>query len=165
LNGEAKETKEVKELSDQETEKAAATEFVEPAAKDYQDQVSALENKVESKDGIITGLEDKLAKLNQDFEGARAAYAYAVEDYKKLALSTNPMLPADSLSGTTIEEVKESLDRALGLVTRVRELLSKGAEAASVPAGAPARTGADTTAMSTKEKINFGLEQARKKKE
>ena len=144
-------------------------ELVQPAGKELQDKVVALESQVEAKAGVITGLEGQLARLSHDFEGAKAAYAYAVEDYKKLAASSNPLIPTEAISGATIEEVKDSLDRALKLVANVQSFLQEGlarqAQASSIPAGAPARAGLDTSAMSTKEKINYGLEQARKKKE
>jgi len=140
-------------------------EVVPTAVKELQEKVAALQGLVEAKAGVITGLEDQLARLSQDYEGARAAYAYAVEDYKKMAVGANPLVPPEAISGATVEEVKESLDRALKLVASVQESMAKQAQAASVPAGAPARAGLDTSAMSTKEKINYGLEQARKRKD
>jgi hypothetical protein len=177
LNDESTETKERKQASTagesegvtQKTGKSQESddsqETVKPATKELQNKVAVLESQVEVKAGVITGLQDKLAGLSGDYEGARAAYAYAVEDYKKLAASSNPLIPAEAISGATIEEVKESVDRALKLVASVQESLSKQAQASSIPAGAPARTGLDISAMSTKEKINYGLEQARKKKD
>jgi len=173
----ADEHNELKEQNEQEyegvkpkTEKSEESlddsqEISQPAAQELQDKVAALESQVEAKAGMITGLEGQLASLNHDFEGAGAAYANAVEDYKKLAASSNPLIPSEAISGATIEEVKDSLDRALKLVASVQESLARGAQASSIPAGAPARAGLDTSAMSTKEKINYGLEQARKLKE
>lgn len=173
----ADEHNELKEQNEQEyegvkpkTEKSEESlddsqEISQPAAQELQDKVAALESQVEAKAGMITGLEGQLASLNHDFEGAGAAYAYAVEDYKKLAASSNPLIPSEAISGATIEEVKDSLDRALKLVASVQESLAREAQASSIPAGAPARAGLDTSAMSTKEKINYGLEQARKKKD
>jgi len=140
-------------------------ELSQPATKELQEKVAALESQVEAKAGVITGLEGQLASLNHDFEGAGAAYVNAVEDYKKLAASSNPLIPSEAISGATIEEVKDSLGRALKLVASVQESLSKQTQASQVPAGAPQRTGPDVSAMSTKEKINLGLEQARKKKD
>jgi chromosome segregation ATPase len=171
---EQKEHKELNELKDQDREAVKPEaeksldgnqEVVQTAAKELQDRVAALESQVEAKAGAITGLEGQLARLSHDFEGAKAAYAYAVEDYKKLAASSNPLIPVEAISGATVEEVKDSLDRALKLVANVQESLSKQAQASSIPAGAPARAGLDTSAMSTKEKINYGLEQARRKKD
>ena len=159
-----------------EAEKAKATELVAEATKPLQDRVAELESELETKAGVITGLEDQLAKANaahsdlvEEFEGAKAAYAYAVEDFKKLAIASNPLIPQEAIYGGSIEEIKASLDRANKLVANVQsflqEGLSKQAQADQVPAGAPQRTGPDVSAMSTKEKINLGLEQARKKKE
>jgi molecular chaperone GrpE (heat shock protein) len=178
LNGESTEIKDQSQASTAgesesvkpKTEKSeesldGSQEMVQTAAKELQDKVAALESQVEAKAGMITGLEGQLARVSQDFEGARAAYAYAVEDYKKLAASSNPLIPAQAISGATIEEVKDSLDRALKLVANVRESLAKQTQATSIPAGAPARAGLGTSAMSTKEKINYGLEQARRKKD
>jgi hypothetical protein len=170
LNGETPEIKEQNRTAVPEDEEKAKPvdgnqEMVQTAVAELQEKVAALEGQVEAKTGVITGLEERLTGLGHDLDGAKAAYAYAVEDYKKLVLQANPLVPAEALSGMTIEEVKDSLDRALKLVATVQESLSKQTQAASVPAGAPARTGLDTSAMSTKEKINYGLEQARKKKE
>jgi len=180
LNGEPNEQKEQKELkehgeqeyeagkpkTDEKEESSGGNqEPVQPAGKELQDRVAALESQVEAKAGVITGLEDRLAGLSRDFEGAKAAYAFAVEDYKKLAASSNPLIPVEAISGATVEEVKDSLDRALKLVANVQESLSKQAQASSIPAGAPARAGLDASAMSTKEKISYGLEQAKKRKE
>jgi molecular chaperone GrpE (heat shock protein) len=178
LNGESNEIKDQSQAStvgepegvEPKTEKSEESlddsqELSQPAAKELQDKVAALESQVEVKAGVVTGLEGQLASLNHDFEGVRAAYVNAVEDYKKLAASSNPLIPSEAISGTTIEEVKDSLDRALKLVASVQESLSKQTQATSIPAGAPARAGLGTSAMSTKEKINYGLEQARKKKD
>lgn len=170
MNGESKdqsEHNEGKELKEQESEaeKAKATELVEQATKDLQAKVTSLEADAASRTQEINELK-KLNELNElNFEGAKAAYAYAVEDYKKLVASSNPLVPTEAIAGTTIEEVKDSLDRALKLVASVQESLARQAQASSVPAGAPARTGLDTSAMSAKDKINYGLEQTRKRKE
>jgi chromosome segregation ATPase len=140
-------------------------EMVQAPVKELQEKIAALEGQAEARTSAIKGLEEKLAGLSRDLEGTKAAYSYAVEDYKKLTAAANPLVPSEAISGTTIEEVKDSLDRALKLVASVQESLAKQAQSTSVPAGAPARTGLDTSAMSTKEKINYGLEQARKRKD
>jgi hypothetical protein len=163
----ADEQNELKEPKEQksEVEKEKAAELVEQATKDLRDKVTSLEAEVAAKTQELDELK-KINELNElNFEGARAAYAYAVEDYKKLAAVSNPLIPAEAISGTTIEEVRDSLERASRLVAGVQEALAKQAQASSVPAGAPVRAGLDTSAMSTKEKINYGLEQARKRKE
>jgi hypothetical protein len=155
--------KEANKGPEAETEKSleGSQEMGHPAAEELEDKLAALKGQVEDRAGVIADLKGRLTSLGCDFEGAKAAYAYAVEDYKRLAASSNPLIPIEAISGATIEEVKESLHRARKLVANVQSSLMEGA----VPAGAPARAGLDISAMSTKEKINYGLEQARKKKD
>jgi len=171
LDGELKEPKEHKELEKPEAEggKPAEAELVEPAAKELRDKVSQLEAEVAARTQEISELK-KLNELNElNFEGAKAAYAYAVEDYKKLVLQSNPLFTDDIIGGSNIDELKASMEKAKMLVdnikTRMKASSESEAESSRVPAGAPARSGLDTAAMSAKEKINFGLEQARKHKD
>jgi hypothetical protein len=141
-----------------EAEKVKTQEAVEQAIKPFQEWKTALEN-------TVAGQQTELNTKVEELEGAKAAYAYALEDFKKLAASSNPLIPPEVIFGTTVEEVKASLERANKLVANVQESLAKQAAAAVVPAGAPARGPASTEGLSTKEKITLGLEQAKKKKE
>jgi hypothetical protein len=145
-----------------EAEKQKATELVTQATTPLQERITALEN---------TAAEQQIelnAKL-EELAGAKAAYAYAVEDFKKLVLASNPLFTPDIIGGDTIDAVKASVGKAGVLVSKVKEGLEAQASALSqlsvVPAGAPARSQINTEGLSTKEKINLGLEQARKKKE
>jgi ABC-type transporter Mla subunit MlaD len=144
--------------------KKTATQVAE-ATKGLQAKVTSLEAEVGAKTQDIEAMKGQLVEASTNFEGAKAAYAYAVEDFKRLAAASNPLIPQEAIYGTTIEEIKASMGRANKLVANVQESLSKQAQAASVPAGAPARTEPSTEGLSTKEKINLGLEKARKKKE
>jgi uncharacterized coiled-coil protein SlyX len=152
-----------------EAEKAKSVEAVTTATQALQERVTSLETEISTKTQDIEALKGQLTEASTNFEGAKAAYAYAVDDYRKLILQTNPLFTEDIIVGSTIDEVKTSVEKAGFLVDKVKSGLENQAKAlaalTSVPAGAPARTGANTEAMSTKEKINYGLEQARKKKE
>jgi chromosome segregation ATPase len=159
-----------------EAEKQKSTELVEAATKDLQDKVTSLEAELAARTGELETLQGQLAEattahseLVEEFEGAKAAYAYAVEDYKQVVLQANPLFTSDIIGGDTIEDVKTSVDKANALVGKVKEGLEVQASALSqlsvVPAGAPARGAQSTEGLSTKEKINLGLEQARKRKE
>ena len=155
-----------------EAERSKAAVLVEEATKPLLEKVTSLEAEIGAKTQDIEAMKGQLAEattahseLVEEFEGAKAAYAYAVEDFKKLAAVSNPLIPQEAIYGGSIEEIKASLDRANKLVANVQESMSRQAAAASVPAGAPARTGLNVEGLSTKEKINLGLEQAKKKKE
>jgi hypothetical protein len=152
-----------------EAERTKATGLVEQATTELQGKVTILETEVVTKTQDIEALKGQLAEASTNFEGAKVAYAYAVEDFKKLVLQANPLFTPDIIGGDTIDAVKTSIEKAGFLVSRVKEGLEAQASALSqlsvVPAGAPARTGLNVEGMSTKEKINLGLEQARKKKD
>jgi len=148
-----------------EAEKERAAGLVGQATTELQGKVTNLETEVATKTQDIEALKGQLAEASTNFEGAKAAYAYAVEDFKKLAAASNPLIPPEVIFGTTVEEVKASLARTNKLVANVQESLAKQAVASVVPAGAPARTGPNVEGMSTIEKINLGLEQAKKKTE
>jgi hypothetical protein len=145
-----------------EAEKTKTQEAVAQATAPFQERITALEN-------TVAGQQTELTAKVEEFEGAKAAYAYAVEDYKKLVLQANPLFTADIIGGDTIDAVKTSIEKAGVLVGRVKEGLEAQAKAlaglTTVPAGAPARSAQSTEGLSTIEKINLGLEQAKKKKE
>jgi chromosome segregation ATPase len=152
-----------------EAEKQKAQTMVTEATQALTEKVATLETDLTAKTGELETIQGQLAEASANFEGAKAAYAYAVEDYKKLVLQTNPLFTPDIIGGDTIDAVKASVEKAGVLVGKVKEGLEAQASALSqlsvVPAGAPARSPISTEGLSTKEKINLGLEQARKKKE
>jgi chromosome segregation ATPase len=148
-----------------EDERQRAQSLVAEATGELTERIATLEAEAKQKDEQITIYSTDAQALQEQLEGAKAAYAYAVEDFKKLAASSNPLIPPEVIFGTTVEEVKASLARTNKLVANVQESLAKQAVASVVPAGAPQRTGPDVEGMSTKEKINLGLEQAKRKKE
>jgi chromosome segregation ATPase len=152
-----------------EAEKQKAQTMVSEATQALTERVATLEADLTAKTGELETIQGQLAEATTNFDGAKAAYAYAVEDYRKLVLQTNPLFTPDIIGGDTIDAVKASVEKAGVLVSKVKEGLEAQASALSqlsvVPAGAPARGQINTEGLSAKEKINLGLEQARKKKE
>jgi len=148
-----------------EAERQRAQGLVAEATRELTERIATLETDLATKTGELEPLKVQVVTITEELEGAKAAYAYAVDDFKKLIVGAYPLLPPEVIFGTTVEEVKASLDRANKLVANVQESLAKQAALSVVPAGAPARTGPNVEGMSTKEKITLGLEQARKKKE
>ena len=152
-----------------EGERQRAQGLVAEATRELTERIATLETDLATKTGELEPLKGQLAEASTNLEGAKAAYAYAVEDFKKLVLAANPLFTADIIWGDTIEDVKASVGKAGVLVSKVKEGLEAQAKAlaalTTVPAGAPARTGPNVEGMSTIGKINLGLEQARKKKE
>ncbi len=147
-----------------EGERAKARQLVDEATKDLKATIAGYQQELQAKTADIEALKAQLAELNNSFEGAKAAYAFAVEEFKKLAAASNTLIPAEAIYGATVEEVKASIERANRLVASIKQAISERATQTSVPAGAPVRT-VSTEALSTTEKITLGLEQARRRKE
>ena len=152
-----------------EGERQRTQSLVAEATGELTERIATLEADLATKTGELEPLKAQLAEVSTNFEGAKAAYAYAVEDFKKLVLQANPLFTADIIWGDTIDDVKASVGKAGVLVSKVKEGLEAQAKAlaglTAVPAGAPARTGPNVEGMSTIGKINLGLEQAKKRKE
>ena len=64
------------------------------------------------------------------------SYNRAVSAYKKAAAQANPVIPAEIITGDTIEAVDQSLESAKALVDQVRQSLEADITAGKVPAGA-----------------------------
>ena len=75
-------------------------------------------------------------------------------------LEREPELPADIVAGDTVASLDASIATARQTVAQVRQHLDQQAQALRIPAGAPVRTGPDTSALSPAERIRLGLRQA-----
>jgi hypothetical protein len=101
---------------------------------------------------------------DSNFASLSAQAGEAVKAYREQLLKINPLLPADMVSGATVSEINASAEKASALVESIKKGLQAADQTVTVPAGSPGRTPQDTSAMSTREKITFGLDQARKAK-
>jgi len=108
--------------------------------RDLQSTADKLRNQVRNQEAEITQLQDQLTE--------------AVSHYRDEVLRQHPEIPSELVSGITVAEVDASLEMAKTLVDNVRHRLTD-----RVPAGAPARRGQDTTAMSPGEKISHGIQE------
>ncbi len=77
--------------------------------------------------------------------------------YRESLIRLNPELPAEMVCGDTLEAVNESASRARTLVSKVKQSLEAEKAAGRVPAGAPARSAADCSSLSSREKIQLGI--------
>lgn len=153
--------------ADLEAEAKANDRLVAEATAPLRSQISTLEQELAAKVAELNELKGLHQLKEQELAGATAAYAYAVADYRRLCLEANPLIGEDMIGGNSIDELKASLSRANGLIERLRAGIRRDSEAdlgrAKVPAGAPPRTEPDLGAMSTLEKIQYGLDKAKKK--
>ena len=145
-----------------EQEKAKLTQAVSDATQELTGRVTTLEADLQAKDTQIGELTTQTEGQAQELTIAKGVLESAVGAYKDVVLKANPLIPTDLIQGLTIDEVNTSLEKATGLVGQIKQGLEEEGNAEKIPPGAPQRTGPDLSAMTTKEKINYGLDQARK---
>ena len=152
-----------------EAEKAKSQEAVVLHEKDKQEltgRVTALESDLQTRDTEIgelkTAAESQTQELILALQKGKDELESAVGAYKDVVLKANPLIPTDMLQGLSIDEVNASLEKATNLVGQIKQGLEKEGNAEKIPPGAPQRPGPDLSSMTTKEKINYGLDQARK---
>lgn len=103
--------------------------------------------------------EQEIATLGEQAQALQAQVQSSARRYRELALQQSPELPAELVTGESVEEVDEALQRARETVSKVRGHLESQAQAGRVPVGAPPRSEPDLSALSPEEKISFGLQQ------
>jgi chromosome segregation ATPase len=118
------------------------------------------------KDARIAELEKALSEAKQQSEAVTAEFATlkdthtkAVAKYLGAVKTANPTIPADVITGSTIDEIDATLAKALTIAESVKKSLEAQAKEAKVPAGAPTRGGIALEDMSPREKIAAGLQQ------
>ena len=85
------------------------------------------------------------------------SYTQAVNAYKAVVVSANPTVPAELITGDTIDAVDQSLESAKSLVSTVRATIEAEIAAGKVPAGAPPWTPPDLSSLSPREKIQYAV--------
>ena len=149
------------------TDELAATQEELAAARA---ELERLQETAADSEARATHVESQLTQANEEIELARseseareqdltAQLQSAADRYRGLALEQAPELPAELVSGATVAEVDEALQRARETVSKVRGHLESQAQAGKVPVGAPPRSEPDLSGLSTEEKISYGLQQ------
>ncbi|MCI0855108.1 MAG: hypothetical protein J4N98_00350 [Chloroflexi bacterium] len=149
------------------TDELAATQEELAAAKA---ELERIQEAAADSEARAAHAESQLTQANAEIELARnesetreqdltAQLQSAADRYRGLALEQAPELPAELVSGATVAEVDEALQRARETVSKVRGHLESQAQAGKVPVGAPPRSEPDLSGLSTEEKISYGLQQ------
>ena len=147
-----------------EQSKTASTKAVEEATKPLLESIATLEQNVTAG---ATESKNLLAQKDKDFASLSAEREAAVKSYAELAKKFNPAVPAELVTGNSIAEIDIALGKAVKLVDQVKQSLDSQQqsdnEKTKVPAGSPGRQEPDLSTMTSKEKITYGLEKAKKK--
>ena len=117
------------------------------------------------KDGTIAALQTQLGEVQSGFDAQAGLMAKFQEDtaaatgkYLEAVRSLNAAIPADVITGDTIEAIDASVAQAQAIADAVRQTLADEAKKGKVPAGAPTRV-INLDGLTAKEKIALGLSQ------
>jgi hypothetical protein len=151
-----------------EAEKAKATEanskaesLVSEATRPLQERIATLELETKARDEILTRNKTALEEKSSGFASLAVERDASVKAYAELVKKTNPLVPGEMILGNNVGEIDASLEKATAIVERVRKSLELQSQGDRVPPGAPGRTEPDTSSMSSKEKITYGLGRTR----
>ena len=120
-------------------------------------RILQLEEALSGTTGEVSGLKQELEKTRQAADELGRAYPAAVDAYRDLVVSYNPGIPAELVTGNSIDEVNDSLKSSLALMERVRQEMDAEASKTRVPAGAPQRVPLDLSGMTPREKIRYAI--------
>ncbi|MEE8420446.1 MAG: hypothetical protein V3R92_03195 [Dehalococcoidales bacterium] len=120
-------------------------------------RITGLEQAVADRDGELAVLKETVVKADQELTGVGNSLAQAVESYQAQVAAANPDVPAELITGGTIDAVNESLENARSLVDKVKLGIEAEASRVKVPAGAPQRAPLDLSVLSPREKIQYAI--------
>ena len=120
-------------------------------------KAATFEKIIADKESEITALKKSESELQEKLSAVSKSLSQAVASYKARVLQMNPGITEELISGETIEAVETSLEKAIGLINRVKKSVEKEISHTRVPAGAPGRRTADLSALSPREKIQYAI--------
>ncbi len=120
-------------------------------------RATELEQTVASLEGELTTVKQSNLESEHRLAEVSDALSQAVASYKARVIASNPEVPVDLIGGDTVEAIDSSLENAQSLITKVREGLEAEIRMVKIPAGAPARVPVDLSALSPREKIQYGI--------
>ena len=133
----------------------------ETVDKQEQDQTAArvaeLESILAQRDSELAALKKSAQGFEEKLAATGTALTEAVAGYRALVLQTNPGIAEELVVGESIAAVNESLAKAKNLLGKVRKSVEKEISRTRVPIGAPGRQAPDLSALTPREKINYGI--------
>ncbi len=119
--------------------------------------ITELEQIIVTKDNELEQVIAVSRSSEQSEEAAKQSLANAVSAYKAVVVQANPHITEELITGNTIDELNQSVEKAKTLIAQVRTSIEAEIASGKVPAGAPARTPPDLSALSPREKIQYAI--------
>lgn len=120
-------------------------------------RIAELEQTLTSRDTEAAALKQNMADLQNQLHSVRGVLTQAVIGYRTMTVKANQDIPAELITGDTIEAIDNTAAGAREIVGKVREKLVAAQAQFRVPAGAPPRTPPDLSGLSPREKIQQGI--------
>ena len=120
-------------------------------------RIAELGESVTNRDGEIDSLKQSVAELEERLAVTSSSLADTVARYRNMVIQANPGILEELVSGDSVEAIEASLQKAKNLIGKVREGLEAEVSLGRVPAGAPERRSPDLSALSPREKIQYGI--------
>ncbi|MBN1367945.1 MAG: hypothetical protein JW967_08465 [Dehalococcoidales bacterium] len=124
---------------------------------DNNNRVTELEQTLNIRDTEVNTLKQKIEEMQNQLNAVNGTLNQAITSYRVMKVKANPDMPAELITGDTIEAIDKAADSARELVGKVREKLMTAQAQTRVPAGAPPRIPPDLSALSPREKIRQGI--------
>jgi hypothetical protein len=125
-----------------------------------QELLSTAEMRAVARDEEVLALQRQVEATRGEVTAAAERERLAAGRYRELILLHEPSLPAELVSGETIDALDAAVLQARQTVAQVRQHLEQQAQALRVPAGSPVRGEPDLSDLSPGEKIRAGLRQS-----
>lgn len=135
-------------------DRTARAEHLELQLADAREELSAARAGFETRDAELAALRERSDALESTVRGSAGRY-------RALVLERSPELPEELITGDTVDEIDQAIDRARETVSKVRGHLETHAQATRVPVGSPPRSAPDYSTLSPEQKIARGIEQRR----
>ena len=120
-------------------------------------QIAELEGAVSDRDVDIATLGQSINEMEERLASTSDSLVEAVASYRNMIIQASPDIVEELITGDTVESLNESLEKARGLIGRVRQGLETEIALARVPVGAPERRPPDLSALSPREKIKYAI--------
>ena len=141
----------------EETNKENLRENISDIGNQSEQKTADFEKVIADKESEITALKKSESELQTKLSAVTKSLTEAVASYKARVIQMNPGIMEELISGETIEAVETSLEKAIGLISRVKKSVEKEISQTRVPAGALGRRTADLSALSPREKIQYTI--------
>jgi len=134
-----------------------AGEAIVQQDRDMAARIAGLEGTLAQRDEELAALKKTAQGLEEKLAASGAALVEAVAGYRTLIVQANPGIAEELIAGESIGALNESLAKAKSLVGKVRKSLEKEISRTRIPLGAPGRQAPDLSALTPREKINYGI--------